>query len=94
VVAHRGSDPRRVPPGTIAELGRTAGVHASVGTPLVVDGRLWGVAVATRRGEQSPRADTEERMAQFTLVTEPTRPRAVWCAICTTAHSSGWCTPS
>jgi PAS domain S-box-containing protein len=97
VVAHRGSDPRRVPAGTrvshqgenvatmvrrtehsarmehregphgtIAELGRTAGVRASVGAPIVVDGRLWGVAVATWRGEQSPPPDTEERMAQFT----------------------------
>jgi signal transduction histidine kinase len=97
VVAHRGSDPRRVPPGTrvihhgenvttmvrragrsarmehhdrthgaIAELGRSVGVRASVGAPIVVDGRLWGVAVATWRGEQSPPADTEKRMAQFT----------------------------
>jgi PAS domain S-box-containing protein len=96
VVAHRGSDARRVPPstrvshlgenvttmvrrsgrsarmehregphGTIASLGRTAGLRASVGAPIVVDGRLWGVAVATWRGEQSPSADTEERMAEF-----------------------------
>jgi signal transduction histidine kinase len=96
VVAHRGSDPRRVPPGTrvshrganvtsmvrrsqrsarmehreaagrpIAELVREVGVRVSVGAPIVVDGRLWGVAIATWRGEQSPPADTEERMAKF-----------------------------
>jgi PAS domain S-box-containing protein len=96
VVAHSGSDPRRVPPGTrvshqgenvtslvrrskrsarmehrkgahgaIAQLTRTAGVRASVGAPIVVEGRLWGVAIANWRGEESPPADTEERMAQF-----------------------------
>jgi signal transduction histidine kinase len=96
VVAHHGSDPRRVPPGTrvthrgenvtslvrrsersarmehragmqgaIAAVGRTLGVRASVGAPIVVEGRLWGVAIANWRGEQSPPADTEERMAKF-----------------------------
>jgi signal transduction histidine kinase len=52
--------------GTIEEPAGGEGVRASVGTPIVVEGRLWGVAVATWRGEQSPAADTEERMAQFT----------------------------
>jgi PAS domain S-box-containing protein len=97
VVAHRGSDPRRVPPGTrvshrgenvttmvrrtahsvrmehdegklgaIADLGRDVGVRASLGAPIVVDGRLWGVAVATWRGGETPPAGTEERMAHFT----------------------------
>jgi GAF domain-containing protein len=96
VVAHRGSDPRTVPPGTrvshrgenvtslvrrteraarmehhggthgaIAELVRSVGVRASVGAPIVVDGRLWGVAIANWRGDESPPADTEERMARF-----------------------------
>jgi PAS domain S-box-containing protein len=51
--------------GAIAELARRGGVRASVGAPIIVDGRLWGVAVATWRGETSPPADTEERMAQF-----------------------------
>jgi signal transduction histidine kinase len=96
VVAHSGSDPRRVPPGTrvshrgenvtslvrdskrsarmehrqgspgaIAELARSIGVRASVGTPIVVNGELWGVAIANWRGQESPPADTEERMAKF-----------------------------
>jgi PAS domain S-box-containing protein len=96
VVAHRGADPRTVPPGTrvshrgenvttlvrrsqrsvrmehsdeiqhvIVELSRGRGVRASVGAPIVVDGRLWGVAIANWRGETVPPADTEERMAQF-----------------------------
>jgi PAS domain S-box-containing protein len=97
VVAHRGSDPHRLPPGTrlshrgenVTSLVRRSeraarmehqpdshrgfrdfaggsGVRASVGAPIVVDGRLWGAAVATWRGQQSPPPDTEERMAQFT----------------------------
>jgi signal transduction histidine kinase len=96
VVAHQGSDPRRVPPGTrvghrgenvtsrvrrskrsariehregthgaIAELVRDPGVRVSVGAPIVVEGRLWGVAIANWRGNAVPPADTEERMAQF-----------------------------
>jgi signal transduction histidine kinase len=96
VVAHRGPDVQRVPPGTrvthrgqdvatmvrrsertarlehhektrgaVAQLARDVGVRASVGAPIVVDGRLWGVVIATWRGEQSPPADTQARMAKF-----------------------------
>ena len=96
VVAHRGSNARRVPPGSrvrhegenvttmvrrserparmesyagthgaIAELVHDLGVRATVGAPVVVDGLLWGVVIANWRGEESPPAGTEERMAQF-----------------------------
>jgi GAF domain-containing protein len=41
------------------------GVRASVAAPIVVDGRLWGVAIAHWGGEEPPAADSEERMAQF-----------------------------
>ena len=51
--------------GTMAELARTVGLRASVGVPVVVDGRLWGAITASRVGEESPPADTEERMVQF-----------------------------
>jgi signal transduction histidine kinase len=52
--------------GDIAELGRTVDVGVVVGAPVVVDGRLWGVVSASWNGEEeSPPADTEERMAQF-----------------------------
>jgi signal transduction histidine kinase len=51
--------------GVIAELARAAGVRVSVGAPIVVDGRLWGVVSAGWNGEQSPPASTEQRMAQF-----------------------------
>ena len=96
VVAHRGVNAARVPPGTrvrhsgenvtsivrrtkrparlehyegtqgpIAELVRDLGVRASVGAPIIVDGQLWGCTIANWRGEQSPPADTEERMTKF-----------------------------
>jgi PAS domain S-box-containing protein len=51
--------------GVIAELARAAGVRVAVGAPIVVDGRLWGVVSAGWNWEQSPPADTEQRMAQF-----------------------------
>jgi signal transduction histidine kinase len=41
------------------------GVRAAVGAPVVVEGRLWGLIVANWKGDESPPADTEERMAQF-----------------------------
>jgi signal transduction histidine kinase len=37
----------------------------SVATPIVVEGRLWGVVSAGWSGEEPPPADTEQRMAQF-----------------------------
>jgi signal transduction histidine kinase len=39
--------------------------NGAVGAPITVDGRLWGVSIANWRGEGSPPADTEERMAKF-----------------------------
>ncbi len=52
-------------PGPIAELARSVGARWSVGAPVVVEGRLWGVAIANWSDEHSPPSDTEERMAQF-----------------------------
>ncbi len=51
--------------GAAAELMSSSGVRASVAAPIVVDGRLWGVAIANWGGEEAPSADSEERMAQF-----------------------------
>jgi signal transduction histidine kinase len=51
---------------TLAEgLGRE-GIRASVGAPIVVEGRLWGVIVAAWEREGPLPADLEFRMAQFT----------------------------
>ena len=51
--------------GQIAELVRDIGIRATVGAPIVVDGRLWGLTVSQWRREHTPPADTEERMVQF-----------------------------
>jgi signal transduction histidine kinase len=51
--------------GVIAEQARAAGVRVAVGAPIVVDGRVWGVASAGWNWEQPPPANTEQRMAQF-----------------------------
>jgi signal transduction histidine kinase len=55
--------------GPLAALVRDMGVRESVGAPIVVDGRLWGIAIANWR-DQSPPAGTEERMAQFAQLLE------------------------
>jgi GAF domain-containing protein len=45
---------------------RAVGLRSSVGVPIVVEGRVWGLmAVATSRAEPLP-ADTEARLASFT----------------------------
>jgi len=52
--------------GAAAEGARKLGICASVGVPISVDGRLWGVMfVASTRQEPLP-ADTEARLAGFT----------------------------
>jgi signal transduction histidine kinase len=56
--------------GAIGELVQSLGVRAAVGAPVAVDGRLWGVIIATWTGEQVPPADTEQRMARFAQLLE------------------------
>jgi signal transduction histidine kinase len=51
--------------GAIAEMVQTLAVRAAVGAPIVVDGGLWGVVIANWTSEESPPADTEQRMAEF-----------------------------
>jgi signal transduction histidine kinase len=51
--------------GTVAQFARSSGMRVSVGVPVVVDGRPWGIAIAYWTREESPSAGTEERMAQF-----------------------------
>jgi GAF domain-containing protein len=45
---------------------RAVGVRSSVGMPIVVDGRVWGVIHAASTKEQPLPADTEARLASFT----------------------------
>jgi GAF domain-containing protein len=52
--------------GAIATEARAVGIRASVGCPIVVGGRLWGVIAASTKGEEPFPADTEARIARFT----------------------------
>jgi signal transduction histidine kinase len=52
--------------GAIAASAAKLGIRSAVGSPIVVNGRLWGViAAGTSRAEPLP-ADSEPRMAEFT----------------------------
>ena len=53
--------------GPIADLARAVerNVSSAVGAPIVVDGRLWGVIIASWGSERSAPGDTEERMVKF-----------------------------
>jgi signal transduction histidine kinase len=48
-----------------AEAARRFGVSAAVGSPIVVNGRLWGYVAVNWHGGEPPPSDTEARMAQF-----------------------------
>jgi signal transduction histidine kinase len=53
-------------PGPIAEFVREVGIRSSVGSPILVDGRLWGaLAIHTKRAQPLP-VDTESRLENFT----------------------------
>jgi PAS domain S-box-containing protein len=51
--------------GPLADLVRATEWRAAVGAPVILDGRLWGVIVASWGGERSPPGDAEEHMAEF-----------------------------
>ena len=53
-------------PGELAATARQAGVRGSVGAPIIVEGHLWGVMVASSAGERPLHRDTEARLAAFT----------------------------
>jgi signal transduction histidine kinase/uncharacterized protein YoaH (UPF0181 family) len=52
--------------GPVAAMLRDVGIRSSVGCPVIVDGRLWGVVMASSKGEEPLPAGTEERIAAFT----------------------------
>jgi GAF domain-containing protein len=52
--------------GPLGDALRERGVRWSVGTPIMVEGRLWGLMAAGSIGEQHLCPDTEPRLAQFT----------------------------
>jgi signal transduction histidine kinase len=45
---------------------REQGLRSAVGTPIIVEGRLWGVMSASSEERESLPADTEERLVSFT----------------------------
>jgi signal transduction histidine kinase len=51
--------------GLVGDAVREIGVHAAVGVPVRVEGRLWGVMVVGARADPLP-AGTEARLAGFT----------------------------
>jgi signal transduction histidine kinase len=52
--------------GPIAEAARATGANSAVGSPVIVEGRLWGVMLAASRSERPLAPDTEARLADFT----------------------------
>jgi signal transduction histidine kinase len=52
--------------GAIAREARAVGIRSSVGCPIVVAGRLWGVIAASRKREEPFPPDTDAQIARFT----------------------------
>jgi PAS domain S-box-containing protein len=52
-------------PGAIAATLREIGIRSSIGVPIFVEGRPWGVMIATSKGAPLP-AETETRLQNFT----------------------------
>jgi signal transduction histidine kinase len=52
-------------PGEAQEAAREMGFHSSVGAPITVEGRLWGVLAVASKREQPLPSDTEQRLAEF-----------------------------
>jgi signal transduction histidine kinase len=55
-----------VVPGSAAATAREVGWRSSVGAPVIVEGRLWGVMIVASKTDQPLPLDTEGRLAQFT----------------------------
>jgi PAS domain S-box-containing protein len=54
--------------GPAGVTGRESGYRSSVGIPIVVEGRLWGMVMVASTLEQPLPADTEARLASFTTL--------------------------
>ena len=52
--------------GPVGVKAREAGYRSAVGTPIIVDGRLWGVMTAASTAAEPLPADTELHLASFT----------------------------
>jgi len=56
----------REAPGSAPAAAREMGWRSSVGAPITVDGRLWGVLAVVSKTERPLPSDTEQRLAAFT----------------------------
>jgi signal transduction histidine kinase len=54
------------PPGSVADCFRKVGVKVTIGSPIVVEGALWGVAVAGSSDLDALPPRSEERIGEFT----------------------------
>jgi signal transduction histidine kinase len=52
--------------GPVGVAAREAGYRSAVGTPIIVEDRLWGVMTAASSAEQPLPSDTDARLASFT----------------------------
>jgi signal transduction histidine kinase len=52
-------------PGAAPEAAREMGWHSSVGAPISVNGRLWGVLAVVSKSEQPLPRNTEQRLTEF-----------------------------
>jgi len=52
--------------GSLLDVVRELGWHSSVGAPVIVDGRLWGVVAVASTTDRPLPPDTEGRIAEFT----------------------------
>ncbi|NEA30557.1 DUF4118 domain-containing protein [Streptomyces sp. SID13031] len=52
--------------GGIADEARALGIRSSIGCPIVVDGKLWGVIAASTKRDAPFAANTEAQIAAFT----------------------------
>ena len=52
--------------GPIAREAQALGIRASIGCPITVDGRLWGVIAASKTRDEPFPPDTESRVGDFT----------------------------
>ncbi len=52
-------------PGQMTAAVRATGIRATVGTPIIIEGNVWGMMVAGTTGAQRLPADTEARLASF-----------------------------
>ncbi len=63
--------------GPLGATAREKDTRSSVATPVIVEGRLWGVMIAGAAGEQPLPAETEARLTSC-AASRPTRRKPSW----------------